>query len=140
MFAGCYTTEKIYKDIETNTVLTLFNIAIVSHQNNMGVLFYTLAGQYTDQNFITAKSENPVILKEIEDSFPLATYADAVFYRDNNPNRFPKEITNTEKKKEFVREEKVFSRGKTAMAVLMPIAGVLTILLTLMAARTEITQ
>jgi hypothetical protein len=135
MFVGCYTTKKVYEEIEnvivTTTVLTFVSVDIVSHQNNMGVLYYTVQGKY--HNSTTGTFEY------IGSDFPLSTYSDAVFYRNENVKEddFEKEIirTNTkvEKRKELISSERVFSRGKT-MGLIMPIAGVLTFVLLIFAA------
>ena len=116
MFAGCYTTKNIYEDIEVT--LTLDEVIIASHQNNMGVLYYTVDGMY--------HNSYSGLLEAIGDDFPFSTYSDALMYKNEHADDFEKVIITTQK--ELVKKEKVFSPGKTALSIGLPILGVLTLL------------
>jgi len=116
MFFGCFTTtEAVYSNVATEktVVLTLVEVSIISHQNNMGVLYYTVDGLY--QNSDTGKIE------EIGDNFPFSTYSDALLYKNSNLNKFENTITRKETEHKLLKpEEREFSPIKTALAIGLP--------------------
>jgi len=135
VFTGCFTTKNIYeeKEIETVTTLTFIDVEIISHQNNMGVLYYTVQGKYLNSD--TGLPEY------IGSDFPFSTYSDALMYKNEqiNVDDFDKVIirTHTETKKELVKKEKVFSPVKTGLAIGLPILGVLTLILAILVSPEE---
>lgn len=115
MCTGCYTTDNIYEDKEVT--LTLAEVVITSHQNDMGVLYYTVDGMY--------RNNSTGSLEKIGNDFPLSTYSDAVLYKNEHADDFEKVIVTT--RKEFVKEEKVYSPGKTFLITGLPVLGALTL-------------
>ena len=103
MFTGCYTTNNVYEtredEIITVTVLTFIGIEIVSHQNNMGVLYYTVDGKYLN-------STTGLFEYRGGNNFPFSTYSDALLYKNENVKEedFEKEIITTHAKTEKKRE------------------------------------
>jgi len=116
MFTGCYTTKTIYEDIEVT--LTLEEVIITSHQNNMGVLYYTVDGMY--------HNSYSGLLEVIGDDFPFSIYSDALMYKNEHADDFEKVIVTTQK--QLVKKEREFSPGRTALSIGLPILGALTIL------------
>jgi len=123
LFTGCFTTRNIYEDKEIVTTLTFVDIEIVSHQNKMGVLYYTIKGKYTNSD--TGLPEY------IGDDFPFSTYSDALAYKNENikTDDFEKVIIRTQIRKELVKKEKKFRPVATGLAIGLPIVGVITIVL-----------
>ena len=126
---GCFTTtDAVYdnKPIEVAIILSLIDVGIISHQNNMGVLFYTVDGLY--HNSETGRTE------EIGDKFPFSTYSDAQAYKNEHADKFEKTIIRkvTRYTKEIVEPEKrEFSPVRTALAIGLPTLGALTIILSM---------
>jgi hypothetical protein len=136
MFTGCYTTtDAVYNVTETETKYLFDTATIISHQNNMGVLYYTYEPIYihpdTRQELLlpTLEAEQQVRYKVITNyDFPFSTYSDAVTYK--NEHTFPPELVLKHYDKELVKpEEKVFSPIKTGLAIGIPVTVLLTGLL-----------
>jgi hypothetical protein len=138
MFMGCHTTiDAEYNIQEIETKYTLDNAVVVSHQNKMGVLYYTVVPIYI--NSITGeqlsfseldRKEQDRFITLTNWDFPFSTYSDAVLYKEKS---LPSEIIIKEKKKELVKpEEEVFSPVKTGLAIGLPILGLLTVILSML--------
>jgi hypothetical protein len=130
---SCYTTHKVYDERVIETTYTLLDANIISHQNNIGVLYYTVEPVYANpvagilvpaslavEEFVAYK-----LLTNYE--FPFSTYSDAVQYK--NEHTFPAEITVRENKKELVKSERVFRPVRTGLAIGLPALGILLVIL-----------
>ncbi|HCC35994.1 MAG TPA: hypothetical protein DEQ02_10380 [Ruminococcaceae bacterium] len=88
---GCYTTRNVYE--ERDVEVTLAGLEIISHQNNVGVLYYTMRSRWVDSD--------GKIVTIIDHEFPFSTYADALLAQ-NDPSllivdpEMPRTITEKE--------------------------------------------
>ena len=135
MSMGCFTTNNIYDEQEITVSYTFADSTIISHQNKMGVLFYTVEPIYINPAYgelLITKLETEEQVKYnvlTNREFPYSTYSDAVLYK--NSHTFPAVINVNEHKKELVRTEREFSPVRTALAIGLPTLGLLTIILSM---------
>ena len=132
-FLSCHTTNNVYENKEIIGNYKFVSANILSHQNNMGVLYYTVEPYYisleTGQQLNLNDLDTDALVKfnvDTNRNFPYSTYSDAVLYMENNS--FPEEIIINSTKNELVRSERVFSPVKTGLAIGLPILGVLMLI------------
>jgi len=147
VFTGCFTTKNIYEDAEIT--ITLYSLDIISHQNKMGSLYYTLQDMWISNDmkiygyvrtstkilWVNNSDEKNVEIElkdhsfpPLNNEFPYSTYSDAVLARDELLTSLAdKEYVIT--RKEIVKEERVFSPVKTGLAIGLPVLGILTLIL-----------
>ena len=132
MLAGCYTTNDIYEDEEREITVTLASVDIISHQNDFGVLYYTLQRVWVNSEGKIEKVEiNDHNLPYLDQSFPYSTYSDAVLAKNElSTSLAGKEFVITTKKRELVNSERVFSPVRTGLAIGLPGLGLLIVILT----------